>query len=129
MQLFIFVCSFLMMAFLDAEGPHSPALLVVVLALDLLTLLLAVAVNVRRIHDLGYSGWWLLGSYLAGMSLVFFSLLLYETEANKTMVVAVGIFGSLMIMGLIVWLGFFRGTVGPNPFGSDPTSPPANLPG
>lgn len=70
---------------LDAEADHSLAMTIVSLLLYLLGMWLEFAVAVRRVHDLDYRGWWLLG-------------------------------------GIYVWLGFVRGTVGPNRFGHDPLS-------
>jgi uncharacterized membrane protein YhaH (DUF805 family) len=52
---------------------------------------IGIATSVKRLHDLGHTGWW------SVLSLVPF--------AN----IALGI-----------WLGFFRGTEGPNAFGPDP---------
>ena len=128
MQFFLFVCSLLMRTIFDSEGPSSSAFLLVIFALELpltlLLILIAVSVNVRRLHDLSYSGWWLLWAYLAAMALGGCVLLLLETEAaaNHTVAAAVGLVGALMMVGLIVCLGFVRGTVGPNQFGPDPLS-------
>lgn len=63
------------------------------------------SVTIRRIHDLGYSGWW----YLA---YVILSIIPY--------------IGWLVSIGGLVFV-CLRGTVGPNQFGDDPLNPGGNL--
>ena len=68
-----------------------------------------IAVQVRRLHDLGVSGWWYLAYVAAGA-------LLPEIPN-----VGDGLNG-LISIGWIVWM-FFPGTQGPNRFGDDPKQP------
>ena len=63
------------------------------------------SVTVRRIHDLGYSGWW----YLAYIILS-----------------AIPYIGALVGIGGLV-VACLRGTQGPNQFGDDPLNPTGNL--
>lgn len=63
-------------------------------ALGAAALLISISSSVRRLHDLGWSGWWLA---LCAAPLVNFAL-------------AVGV-------GLLIVLSFLRGTKGPNPYG------------
>jgi uncharacterized membrane protein YhaH (DUF805 family) len=68
-----------------------------------------VALQVRRLHDLGVSGWWYLAYVVIGPAL--------------TLVPNVGdSFRGLISLGWIVWM-FFPGTKGPNQYGDDPKDP------
>ena len=67
----------------------------------LATLLPMIAVTVRRFHDVNLSGWWYLASVLVGM------------------IPMIGWLASIAAIVICVW----RGTKGPNKFGSDPLSP------
>jgi uncharacterized membrane protein YhaH (DUF805 family) len=58
----------------------------------------SIAVQVRRLHDRGWSGWWLLGFYLLSW---------------------VPVLGLILSIGLIVVM-CLPGTAGPNRFGPDP---------
>lgn len=80
-----------------------------------------IAVQVRRLHDTGRSGWWLLGPfalYFAGAALMVAGL--FGGGGG------LGIVGALLLaggaIGFIVLLVFFclDGTRGPNRFGPDP---------
>lgn len=75
----------------------------------LASLIPMIAVQVRRLHDLGVSGWWYLAYAVSGV-------LLPEIPN-----VGDGLNG-LISIGWIVWM-FFPGTKGPNRFGDDPKQP------
>ena len=84
----------------------------------LLCLAAGLSVAVRRLHDRGKSGWWLLPMYLP---LILFSALgaLVEVSQGEPNVV----FSTLTLpfsIWILVELGCLRGTVGPNRFGPDP---------
>lgn len=68
-----------------------------------------IAVQVRRLHDLGVSGWWYLLFVVSGVIL---------GEIPK---IGEGL-NSLVSLGWIVWM-FFPGTKGPNKYGDDPKDP------
>jgi uncharacterized membrane protein YhaH (DUF805 family) len=78
-----------------------------------------VSVTIRRLHDRGKSGWWLL-FYGAGPGLLA-GLAQPWAASEKTLALA----GLLVLAALIlvawVWLeiGFLRGQKGPNRFGAD----------
>jgi uncharacterized membrane protein YhaH (DUF805 family) len=75
----------------------------------LASLIPLIAVQVRRLHDLGVSGWWYLAYIAAGPALA--------------MVPNVGDgLRGLVSIGWIVWM-FFPGTTGPNKYGDDPKQP------
>ncbi len=99
-----------------------------------------VALQVRRLHDIGRSGWWVGAFYL--LYIVFLVLMLaigvsalggFAPGGATLNYLAYGVmvgFGALAIfVYAIVLLVFFflPGTVGPNRYGPDPKNPEANL--
>ena len=86
----------------------------------------SIAVAVRRMHDTGRSGWWILLPAVPGV------LLGATTGASLANGAAPGILGIILglaylaaIILILVWF-VQRGTVGPNQFGEDPyDAPPA----
>jgi uncharacterized membrane protein YhaH (DUF805 family) len=93
---------------------------VIVVGVIYLALIVAgIAVGIKRLHDRGKSGWWLLvffgaPSLLGGMS---------QPLGSD----GIGIIFSLCAFALSIWafveLGCLRGTVGPNKYGPDPLFP------
>jgi uncharacterized membrane protein YhaH (DUF805 family) len=76
---------------------HAPSGLGLLNSLVILGLVIpAIATTVRRLHDLNWSGWWYLLTFIPFASLVFFVAFI------------------------------FRGTVGPNRFGPDPLAEEAS---
>lgn len=75
----------------------------------LASLIPMIAVQVRRLHDLGVSGWWYLAYVVGGM------VLPEVPEVGNGL-------NSLLALGWIVWM-FFPGTAGPNKYGDDPKDP------
>lgn len=93
-------------------GPYGPFTALVLLAL----LLPAIAVGVRRLHDTGRSGWWLLAAY----GPVILSMLLplagiVQPQLAMILLVIAGAGSILLIVFLVL-----EGTKGPNQFGPDP---------
>lgn len=68
-----------------------------------------VGVQVRRLHDLGVSGWWYLAYFLGSNAL----------QAVPDLGPSLG---SLAGLCWIAWM-FFPGTTGPNKYGEDPKDP------
>ena len=93
-------------------GPYGPFTALVLLAL----LLPAVAVGVRRLHDTGRSGWWLLAAY--GPLILSMLLPLAGIVQPRLAMILLVIAGAGSIL-LIVFL-VLEGTKGPNPYGPDP---------
>ena len=60
------------------------------------------AIQVKRWHDMGYSGWMILLSIVA--------TLIYNVTA----------FGGILTACIFLWLGLAKGTVGANKYGPDP---------
>lgn len=75
----------------------------------LASLIPMIAVQVRRLHDLGVSGWWYLGYIASGV------LLPMVPNAGESL-------NGLVSVGWIVWM-FFPGAKGPNKYGDDPKDP------
>ncbi len=115
-----------MMGVAGMFGGAGILLLVVYLALLIPTL----AVQVRRLHDTGRSGWWVGALYL--LYIVYYAYLLTVGMKSATNpefvdgsagpVIGMMIFGLLMMIWGIVLLVFFilPGTKGPNKYGPDP---------
>ena len=72
----------------------ASAVLIVLLPLLVFNFWVSLAISVKRAHDLGHSGWWLL----------LFLVPIYN-------------------LWMAVVVGFFRGTPGPNEYGPDPIDP------
>lgn len=68
-----------------------------------------IAVQVRRLHDLGVSGWWYLAYVVVGGAVG------QVPNVGESL-------NSLLSLGWIVWM-CMPGTVGPNRFGDDPKNP------
>jgi uncharacterized membrane protein YhaH (DUF805 family) len=69
-------------------------LVLLLLAVCIVVTFISIVASVKRLHDLNHRGWWLLLSFVPPLGLVLF-----------------------------IWLGFFRGTPGPNAYGPDPLRP------
>jgi uncharacterized protein YwqG len=97
--------------------PWSPELII-----DFIVIVFAVTYAprylVRRLHDLGFSGWWLLGPVLVGAGLAWLGAV--SSGLMRTGTVWTGFSAAA---GSLVWLGAVRGTVGRNKYGDDPLDP------
>lgn len=75
------------------------------------------ALVIKRLHDRGKSAWWLLIFYVLPAVIQWFG----DTFGGAALLFY------WLAFGISVWafveLGFIRGTVGPNRFGSDPLAP------
>lgn len=96
-------------------GPYGPFTALLLLAL----LMPALAVGVRRLHDTGRSGWWLLAAY--GPMILSMLLPLAGIVQPMLAMILLWIAGAGTIL-LIVFL-VLEGTKGPNAYGPDPKSP------
>ena len=80
---------------------YRPAFLIAALVISAV---LFFFISVRRLHDLGLSGWWMPPAMA-------FCVTVDQLSPGVS---------SLMMLLVCVWLGFFRGTKGPNSYGPDP---------
>lgn len=95
--------------------------------LSLALLLPSIAVTVRRMHDTGWSGWWLGGFYLALIVGVIAIVAAYggyksHTMTDMTFGVVCLVFG-LVLIAWAIWLFVLMvldGHRGPNQYGPDP---------
>ncbi|WP_374274999.1 DUF805 domain-containing protein [Brevundimonas sp.] len=94
------------------------------------------AISVKRLHDMGQTGWWVALPWVAGIILFFVGVGMIGMGAITTgqtwddnpwammavMGPAMGAFGlsALIGLGFLLWIGLMPGTVGPNRFGQDP---------
>ena len=82
----------------------------------------AVATGVRRLHDRGRSGWWLI-PYAFGPSLLF-ALAADGTGPGVTLVQTLAALAGLLLwVWTILDVAFLRGTPTMNRFGADPMAP------
>ncbi len=75
-----------------------------------------VLVAVPRLHDIGRSGWWVLAGFgveIVGVVVALVALPLEQADAVLGVV-------TLVILGLVIWLGAIPGGKGPNRFGEPP---------
>jgi uncharacterized membrane protein YhaH (DUF805 family) len=78
----------------------------------------AISTGVKRLHDRGRSGWWLLLFYVVPGVLGTLADRLHARDAAGGILF---VLASLAVsVGGLVALGFLRGTPGPNQFGPEP---------
>lgn len=82
-----------------------------------------IATGIKRLHDRGKSGWWILVFWLGPSVLSGIG----STSAESTSFVF-HIASFAVAIWAIVELGFLRGTAGPNEYGPDPLSELATVP-
>ena len=78
------------------------------------------ALGVRRLHDLGRSGWWIFSCFVTEV----FVLLFFRVVGDTWGWSAYGHIAEKFSFGVgvlfSIYLLFFKGTVGPNRYGDDP---------
>lgn len=113
----------------------SPVLHFLLAVVKLASLWIATAAAIKRLHDLGLSGWWVPGGILIQFvwTLVacFASFLVFgEAIANigsgEFIVYAVAVMA--LPLAVTVWLHFAPGTVGPNKYGPEPDESGLSMP-
>lgn len=109
---------------LTKKVPILGILLMLVCALALITVFAGmISIQVRRLHDLSFSGWWLL---LAAILSAPGSLAMEPRtnlplpEALKTVLIAIYVITALV---LVIGLLFIKGSKGENKYGKDPLAP------
>ena len=109
---------------LSKKIPIFGILLMLVCFLALITVLAGViSIQVRRLHDLNFSGWWLLLAIILsapGGLAIEPRMNLPLPEALKTVLIAVYIITALV---LVIGLLFIKGSKGENKYGKDPLTP------
>ena len=120
----------------DASAPMV-FLLCISVPIYLLFFYTSLMVSIKRCHDRNRSGWFLLFSYVPSIIYSIFSLVFPAANysyyygsgpsAADSFAIVLSCIVSLAAFGLGLWvtieLGFLKGTVGPNQYGDDPTTP------
>ena len=89
--------------------------------IGIVVLISSIAVGMKRLHDRGKSGWYLLFFYVAPGILMMAAIGTYLTMEDGTLVSALlGLVAFAIGVWAFVELGCLRGTVGSNRFGPDP---------
>lgn len=96
-------------------------------AVEIACLWIATSAAIKRLHDLGYSGWWVPGSAVA----LFVWMLVASFVSYLTLGESVAVVGSPQFMvyasavmvwplAATVWMHFAKGVEGPNKYGPEP---------
>ncbi len=82
-----------------------------------------IAIGIKRLHDRGRSGWWLLPFWFVPGILSSGNLLMDEPGSSVTLNLATQAIGTWAFLEL----GCLKGTDGPNAYGPDPLGPQTQL--
>jgi uncharacterized membrane protein YhaH (DUF805 family) len=75
---------------------------------------IGIAVSVQRLHDLDFSGWWILLAVAAGLA---------QAAGQESGGAGLALVGGIVGLAFTLWLLLARGTAAPNRFGPPPTWP------
>jgi uncharacterized membrane protein YhaH (DUF805 family) len=106
------------------DGPYSGSS-ATALAFGTLTLILSIPVMLKRLHDLNHSYGLLVPVFVLEAIAVTGDLTGWtgnEIDLNTFGWALAAVYG-LYALALLIFLGFYRGTRGPNDFGPDPLAP------
>ena len=129
----VFVAIKVVLAILDYATDQSGILQALNSMLNIVMLVVAIAVGVKRLHDRNKSGWYLLLFYFVPGVLV---TICYEFRLFREDTSVIPTLLWLLAFAVGVWtfveMGCLRGTIGVNQYGPDPvapaTIPPVRLP-
>ena len=76
--------------------------------------------SVRRLHDIGRSGWWIAPSICFTIIATVLTIISAITESSNVVFSILDWVALIGNLGMVVWLGFAKGTKGPNKYGPDP---------
>lgn len=124
------------LAVLIHTSTENAALHMVATTVEIGCLWIATSAAIKRLHDLGLSGWWVPGSVLA----LFVWMLIASFASYLTLGESVAVVGSpefmvyaaaVMIWPLAatVWMHFAKGVEGPNRYGPEPDESGLSSPG
>ena len=109
---------------LSKKIPIFGLLLMLVCALALITVFAGmISIQVRRLHDLSFSGWWLIWVMILsapGVLAIEPRINLPLHEVLKTVLIATYI---ITVLVLVIGLLFIKGSKGENKYGKDPLAP------
>ena len=76
--------------------------------------------SIRRLHDIERSGWWIVPSVCFTIIATASTIIYAITESNNVVFSILDWVAIIGNLGMVVWLGFAKGTKGPNKYGPDP---------
>ena len=93
---------------------------------SLVTTLAHFSLSARRLHDLGFSGWWQLAVYLGLPIIVFLSFIIMDINETNPSIIP-GLMVPLVLLIYAIYLGvllFMDGQRFTNKYGEDPKTEP-----
>lgn len=78
------------------------------------------SLTTRRLHDLGYSGWWQLAWWLGGIAIMLLMVFGFSFENGVGLGILFAVLLALFYFGVTLWLIFKDGQRFTNQYGEDP---------
>ena len=76
--------------------------------------------SVRRLHDMGLSGWWVLPSVVFTLVSTITTVVSAVSGSSNAFFAVCDVCALILNLAIVAWLGFAKGTQGPNKYGPDP---------
>ena len=76
--------------------------------------------SVRRLHDMNRSGWWILPSVVFTLVATITTVVSAVSGSDNAIFSVCDVCATIANLAAVVWLGFAKGTQGPNKYGPDP---------
>ncbi len=79
-----------------------------------------IKISIRRLHDIERSGWWIAPSICFTIIATILMIVSVITESTNVAFLVFDWVAVIVNLGMVAWLGFAKGTKGPNKYGPDP---------
>ena len=79
-----------------------------------------IRISIRRLHDIERSGWWIAPSICFTIIATVLMIVSVITESTNVAFLVFDWVAVIVNLGMVAWLGFAKGTKGPNKYGPDP---------
>ena len=104
-----------------SSGSHSGGMFLTALGyVNLFAYVYFIKTSVRRLHDMNRSGWWVLPSVVPTIASTITTVVSAVNGSNNAFFVVCDVCAILTNLATVVWLGFAKGTQGPNKYGPAP---------